>query len=84
MDLSKAFDAINHSLLLAKLKAYGFSTSSLKVMQSYLCTRFQRTRVNGSFSDWIDILATVPQGFILGLLLFKISCYSRNSALLLA
>ena len=37
MDLSKAFDTINHSLLLAKLEAYGFSMTSLKLMQSYLC-----------------------------------------------
>ena len=37
MDLSKAFDTINHSLLLAKLEAYGFSMISLKLMQSYLC-----------------------------------------------
>ena len=37
MDLSKAFDTINHSLLLAKLEAYDFSITSLKLMQSYLC-----------------------------------------------
>ena len=40
MDLSKAFDTINQSLLLAKLEAYGFSMTSLKLMQSYLCNRF--------------------------------------------
>ena len=37
MDLSKVFDTINHSLLLVKLEAYGFSIISLKLMQSYLC-----------------------------------------------
>ena len=37
MDLSKAFDTINHSLLLAQLEAYGFSMTSLKLMQNYLC-----------------------------------------------
>ena len=39
MDLSKAFEAINHGLLLAKLDAYGFSRTSLKLMQNYLCNR---------------------------------------------
>ena len=72
MDLSKAFDTINHSLLLAKLEAYGFSMTSLKLMQSYLCNRFQRTSVNESFSDWNEIETGVPQGSILGSLLFNI------------
>ena len=62
MDLSKAFDTINHSLLLAKLETYGFSMTSLKLMQSYLCNGFQRTSVNASFSDWKEIERGVPQG----------------------
>ena len=72
MDLSKAFDTINHSLLLAKLEAqaYGFSMASLKLMQNYLCNRFQRTSVNESFSDWKE--TGVPQVSILGPLLFNI------------
>ena len=41
MDLLKAFDTINHSLLLAKLKAYGFSNKALSSLQSYLCNRFR-------------------------------------------
>ena len=72
MDLSKAFDTINHSLLLAKLEAYGFSMTSLKLMQSYLCNRFQRTSVNALFSDWKEIETGVPHGSILGPLLFNI------------
>ena len=72
MNLSKPFDTINHSLLLAKLEAYGFSMTSLKLMQSYLCNRFQRTSVNASFSDWKEIETGVPQGSILGPLLFSI------------
>ena len=43
MDLSKAFDTINHSLLLAKLNAYGFSNQALRLLQSYFCSRFQRS-----------------------------------------
>ena len=72
MNLSKAFDTINHSLLLAQLEACGFSMTSLKFMQSYLCNRFQRTSVNASFSDWKEIEIGVPQGTILGPLLFNI------------
>ena len=49
MDLSKAFDTINHSLLLAKLKAYVFSDQALSLLQNYLWNRFQRSIINGSF-----------------------------------
>ena len=68
MDLSKAFDTINHSFLPTKLDAYSFSMASLKLMQSYLRNRFQRTSVNASFSDYKEIETGVPQGSILELL----------------
>ena len=72
MDLSKAFDTLNHDLLIAKLGAYGFETDALRYMKSYLTNRKQRVRVNKTFSEWERITTGVPQGSISGPLLFDI------------
>ena len=71
-DLSKAFDCFPHELLLAKLNAYGFSLSALRLTCSYLFNRQQRTKINASYRSWEEILFGVPQGSILGPLLFNI------------
>ena len=72
MDLSKAFDTINHSLLLVKLKAYGFSNQALSSLQSCLCSRFQKSKINGSFGSWNEVITGLHQGSILGPLLLNI------------
>ena len=72
VDLSKAFDCLQLDLLLAKLNAYGFDQKSLKLILSFLSNRKYRTKLNSSFSEWKHLLIDVPQGSVLGPLLFNI------------
>ena len=72
LDLSKAFGTINHDLLLAKLKAYGFSSNTLKLMHSYLNNKKQQVQINNKFSSESIVITGVSQGSIDGLLLFNL------------
>jgi hypothetical protein len=69
-DLSKAFDTVNHSTLLLKLKWLGFSQSAILLIKSYLDNRIQCVLFKGCFSDFKSVCNGVPQGSILGPLLF--------------
>ena len=78
-DLSKAFDFLNPDFLIAKLNAYGFSLPALRLIHDYLSSRKQGTRINNSYSTWMEIVSGVPQGSILGLLLFSFSLQIYSS-----
>ena len=72
MDLSKAFDCMPHGLLVAKLSAYGVSLNSCMLIASYLTDRIQRVKISSARSSWASLEKGVPQGSILGPLLFNI------------
>jgi len=71
VDFEKAFDKVPHRRLISKLHSYGINSKIISWITDFLDNRQFRVTVNGKFSTWHDVISGIPQGSILGPLLFK-------------
>ena len=72
LDFAKAFDKVSHKKLIQKLEAYGINSLLVKWIESFLTGRKQRVLIGDNSSEWEDVTSSVPQGSVLGPLLFTI------------
>ena len=81
IDLKKAFDTVDHEILLEKLLLFGIKGSAFQLLKSYLCPRSQKCEVNGVISNESNVKCGVPQGSILGPLFFLLCINDLPSCL---
>ena len=72
LDFQKAFDSVPHLRLLNKLRSYGVTGKLLDLMRAFLTGRKQQVILDGCHVDWVDVVSGIPQGSVLGPLLFLV------------
>ena len=72
MDLSKAYDCVNHNLIIVKLEVYGIGENSLRLIHNYVPQRYKRVKVGSFLSEWLGVILGLSQGSLLGPILFNV------------